>query len=96
MTTRIIPKTRLRDQIRDELADLGNDTLVITERGRPVAVVVTVDRWNELQESLEELEDAVAILEHRAGSGRGQPAEPVLTAIEAEEADVSRRARQAG
>ncbi|MGH9188288.1 MAG: type II toxin-antitoxin system prevent-host-death family antitoxin [Acidimicrobiales bacterium] len=96
MTTRIIPKTHLRDRIRDELADLGDDTLVITDRGRPVAVVVAVSRWNDLQESILELDDAVTILEHRARGERGQPAERVFAAIEAEEADVPGPARQTG
>jgi len=45
---------------------VGHDTLVITDRGRAVAVTVSLDRWNELQTRLEDLEDAVAILEHRA------------------------------
>lgn len=96
MATRIVPKTHLRDRIRAELDDLGYDTLVVTERGRPVAVLVAVTRWNELQESLEELEDTVAVLEHRSGRDRGTPAERVFNAIEAEEADVPRPAHRAG
>lgn len=93
MATRIVPKTELRDRIREELADLGDDSVLITERGRPLAVVVSVERWNELQEAIEDLEDAVAILEHRSGADRGRPAEAVFSSIEAEEADVSRPAR---
>ncbi|MDN5930064.1 MAG: type II toxin-antitoxin system Phd/YefM family antitoxin [Pseudonocardia sp.] len=88
MAARIIPKTDLRDRIRAELADLGDDTVVVTERGRPVAVVVGVERWNDQQEALEEMADRVAVLEHRSGSGSGSsaPAEQVFAAIEAEEA----------
>jgi prevent-host-death family protein len=96
MTTRIVPKTHLRDRIRGELVDLGDDTLVITERGQPLAVLVAVERWNELQERLEDLEDEVAILEHRASGEAGVPAETVYNAIEAEAADVRRSARKAG
>lgn len=96
MTTRIVSKTHLRDRIRAELEDLGDDTLVVTERGRPMAVLVSVSRWNELQESLEEMEDTVAVLEHRSGRDRGTPAERVFNAIEAEEADVPSSAREAG
>lgn len=96
MATRIVPKTRLRDRIRDELVDLGDDTLVITERGRPLAVLVSVGRWNALQERLEDLEDEVAILEHRASGETGVSAETVYSAIEAEAADVRRPARKAG
>ena len=94
MVTRIVPKTELRDRIREELADLGDDALLITERGRPLAVVVSVERWNELQETIEDLEDAVAISEHRSGTDRGRPAEAVFSSIETDEVDVSRPARK--
>jgi len=96
MTTRIVPKTELRDRIRQDLADLGDATLVITERGRPLAVTVSVERWNDLQSTIEHLEDALAIAEHRAGEGTGRPAESVLAEIEAEEADVRRPHRKTG
>jgi PHD/YefM family antitoxin component YafN of YafNO toxin-antitoxin module len=77
VTTRIVPKTRLRDRIRDELADLGDDTLLVTDRGKPLAVLVSVGRWNMLQERVEDLEDELAIVEQRAGGERGSPAEKV-------------------
>lgn len=96
MAARIIPKTDLRDRIRAELADLGDDTVVVTERGRPVAVVVGVERWNDQQLALEELEDRVAVLEHRSGAGAARAAEQVFAAVEAEEADVPARDRAAG
>lgn len=96
MAARIIPKTDLRDRIRAELADLGDDTVVVTERGRPVAVVVGVDRWNDQQSALEELEDRIAVLEHRAGTAAAASAEQVFAAIEAEEADVPARDRATG
>jgi PHD/YefM family antitoxin component YafN of YafNO toxin-antitoxin module len=95
MATRIVPKTELRDRIRQELADLGEDTLVVTERGRPVAVAVSVARWNELQERLDDLEDRLAILEHRSSKGRARSAESVFAEIEAE-TDVSSSARKTG
>ena len=78
MATRIVPKTELRDRIREELASLGEDSLVITERGRPVAVAVSVDRWNDVQLRLEELEDALAVLEHRLSRDEGKPTHAVL------------------
>lgn len=96
MTTRIIPKTQLRDRIRQELGELGEDTLLITDRGKPLAVTVSVDRWNDLQERIEELEDAVAILEHRITRGAARPATAVFAEIEAEEADVSGPDRETG
>lgn len=96
MATKVIPKTELRERIRHELSGLSDDSLLITERGRPLAVVVSVARWNELQETVEELEDAVAILEHRGRTEPGRPAEAVFSALEAEELDVPRSARQTG
>jgi prevent-host-death family protein len=96
VATRIIPKTELRDRIREELAGLGDDTLVITDRGRPVAVAVSVGRWNEFQERLEDLEDALAISEHRASPESSRPAEEVLAELGREEPDVPDPARAAG
>ncbi|MGH2555021.1 MAG: type II toxin-antitoxin system prevent-host-death family antitoxin [Actinomycetota bacterium] len=96
MATRIVPKTELRDRIRKELADLGDDTLLVTERGQPLAVAVSVQRWNQLQERLEDLEDAVAVLDHRLSRRAGRPAESVFDAIETEEVDVPRPARKTG
>ena len=96
MATRVVPKTALRDRIKDELASLGEDTLLITERGRPVAVAVSVERWNRTQESMEDLEDAVAVLEQRLSRRRGRPAESVFTSIEPHEPGVRGPNRQTG
>ena len=96
MATRVVPKTALRDRIRDELASLGEDTLLITERGRPVAVAVSVDRWNRLQEALEDLEDAAAVLEHRLSRRRGRSAEAVFASVESEDPGVRGPNRQRG
>jgi prevent-host-death family protein len=96
MATRVIPKTELRDRIRQELSELGDDSLLITERGRPLAVVVSVGRWNGLQGQIEDLEDAVAILEHRSEKGGGQSIESVLSSIEIDESDVPGPTRKTG
>ena len=89
MATRVIPKTQLRDRIREELDGLGDDTLVITDRGHAIAVAVSVERWNGLQETAETLADRVAVLEHRIGSGPVRPIDQVLDDIEAEDAHLS-------
>jgi prevent-host-death family protein len=96
MATKVIPKTELRDRIREELAQLGGDSLLITERGRPLAVVLSVDRWNELQLRLEDLEDAVATIEARSGGDRGRSAKSVFSSIERQKTDVPGPARQTG
>ncbi len=82
MATRLVPKTDLRDRIRDELAELGEDTIVVTERGRPLAVAISVERWNALQETMENLEDALAVAEVRLAEDRGRPAKDILEAID--------------
>ncbi|MDQ3241331.1 MAG: type II toxin-antitoxin system Phd/YefM family antitoxin [Actinomycetota bacterium] len=82
MATRLVPKTELRDRIRDELAELGEDTIVVTERGRPLAVAISVERWNALQETMENLEDALAVAEVRLAEDRGRPAKDILEAID--------------
>lgn len=61
-----------------------------------MAVVVSVERWNDLQETLEELEDTVAVLDHRLSRRRGKPSEAVFAAIEAEEAGVRGPSRRTG
>lgn len=96
MATKVIPKTELRDRIRTELGQLGEDSLLITERGRPLAVVVAVARWNHLQDRLEDLEDAVAVLEYRLDSKLPGTAESVFSNLEIEDSDVSRSSRQTG
>lgn len=96
MATKVIPKTELRERIRTELGQLGEDTLLVTERGRPLAVVVAVARWNHLQDRLEDLEDALALLEHRLDPQQPRPAESVFSALEIEDPDVPGPSRQTG
>jgi len=96
MAIKVIPKTELRERIREELSQLGGNSLLITERGRPLAVVVSVDRWNDLQIRLEDLEDALAILEGRRDGDRGRPAKSAFSSIERQGTDVPGPTRQTG
>lgn len=96
VATRIVPKTELRERIREELSAIGDDTLVITARGRPIAVVVSVERWNRVQEALEDQEDAIAVLEHRSSPRRGRKAEAVFAALGAGEPRVRGSHRSPG
>jgi prevent-host-death family protein len=93
VATRVIPKTELRDRIRDELAQLEDDTLLVTERGRPLAVATSVERWNQIQERIEDLEDALAVAEARLAGDAGRPVDSALAAVEA---GVRGPARSAG
>ena len=67
MRFRTVPKTALRDRLRDELASLSDEALVITERGRAVAIVITAERWNRLQDELDELRAQSRLGSQRSG-----------------------------
>ena len=41
--------------MREELASLNDEALVITQRGRAIAIVITAERWNRPQDDLDEL-----------------------------------------
>jgi len=60
---RIVPKTVLRDHLRRELRDLAAEDVVVTSRSRPIAVIISIARWNDLQDKIERLEHAVAVME---------------------------------
>ncbi len=102
MNTRIVPKTQLRQRIRKELDELGEDNLLITDRGQPLAVCINVDRWNEMQEHIEDLEDRLAIAElDLSGEAErlveeGRPIQELWAEIEAEERDAHGQADAGG
>lgn len=93
MPTRLIAKTELRDRIREHLDDLGDDTLVITDRGRPTTVAVSVSRWNELQQRIEDLEDMLAVESARGSEGPHRSAEALFEELEADVRDPARAQR---
>src|SRR5439155_21344903 len=47
MRFRTVPKTAFRDNLKDELSSLGEEAMVITQRGRAVAIVITAERWTD-------------------------------------------------
>jgi prevent-host-death family protein len=68
---RIVPKTVLRDRLRRELANLFDQDIVVTSRSRPIAVIVSISGWNALQDKIERLEEAIALMD------LGLPAPPL-------------------
>jgi hypothetical protein len=54
---------------------LKRQDLVITDRGRPTAVLVHIDRWNSLQAQVEWMEGALAEIDY--GLPITPPREPV-------------------
>jgi prevent-host-death family protein len=73
MAVKVIGVRQLRDElasVMDEVARLGE--VVITQRGEGKAVLMDLDRYNELIDRLEYLEDSLDALE-----GQRQGAVPV-------------------
>jgi prevent-host-death family protein len=61
VTYRVIPKSQLRGRLREAFHALLREDLVITDRGRPAAVLVHIERWNGLQEKIEWLSEAIEL-----------------------------------
>lgn len=61
MRFKTVPKTRLRDRMKEELASLGDEALVVTQRGRAIAVIITAERWNSMQDTLDDLQAQVRL-----------------------------------
>lgn len=69
--------TRLLDALREE-----GEELVVTKQGKPVAVVIDVDKYLEIQQALREFSDPTYLAEllqarQEFAEGRGIPAEEV-------------------
>jgi prevent-host-death family protein len=64
MAIRVVGVRRLRDEIAsvlDEVSEAG--AIIVTQRGEGKAVLVDLDRYNELLERLEYLEDSLDALQ---------------------------------
>ncbi|HEV8420268.1 MAG TPA: type II toxin-antitoxin system prevent-host-death family antitoxin [Actinomycetota bacterium] len=61
MGYRVVPKSQLRERLREEFDSLLRHDLVITDRSRPIAVLVHIERWSGLQEKVEWLEEAIEL-----------------------------------
>lgn len=60
MAIKVISSKELRDELATVLAGLNEfDDVVITRRGHGAAVLVDLNRYNELMERLEYLEDSI-------------------------------------
>ena len=67
MRFRTVPKTAFRDNLKEELSSLGEEAMVITQRSRAVAIVITAERWNRLQDELDELRAQSRLVDQRSG-----------------------------
>jgi prevent-host-death family protein len=68
-----IPISDLRTRQNQILAELPHEYVVLTQHGRPAAVMVSPDQWNRLMEDREKLQDALDAVEAR------RDLEPVLS-----------------
>jgi prevent-host-death family protein len=60
---RFVSATELRDRLREHILRLGSDPIVIARHGRAVAVMVSMDAWNRMQDELDDLHDEIETLE---------------------------------
>ncbi|RIK41879.1 MAG: hypothetical protein DCC55_10445 [Chloroflexi bacterium] len=74
MTTvpQIVPVSDMRLRHTDVLKLLENGIVVLAQRSKPAAVLVSVEEWNRLMEQLELLEDAVEIYKGRLAIATGK------------------------
>ena len=81
---KIVPLSDLRIRQAEVLAQLDDEPVVLAQRGRPAAVLVSVEAWNRLMERLELLEDSLEAAEARERISAGQEAVSDLADLEAE------------
>ncbi len=81
---RILPISDLRIRQAEVLKVLVDEPVVLAQRGRPAAVLVSVEKWNRLIERLELLEDSLEAAEIRARIAAGEEKVSDLAELEAE------------
>lgn len=72
-----VPVSAARDQLPAVLAQSATEAVTLLRHGRPVAVVVSPQRYEELLEAEEDLEDVEAFDEAMAEAGDAIPWEQV-------------------
>lgn len=65
MTPGIVPISEMRKRQAQVLEEIGRRPVIFTQRGRGVAVLVSLEQWEQLIEQMEDLEDTVTALEAR-------------------------------
>jgi len=81
---KILPLSDLRIRQGAVLEELAEGPVVLAQRGRPAAVLVSAERWNRLLERLEFLEDSLDAAEIRARIAAGEEKVSDLADLEAE------------
>jgi prevent-host-death family protein len=60
-----MPISDLREHQNEILATLAREHVLLTQHGRPAAVMVAPEQWNRLMARLEKLQDALDVAEAR-------------------------------
>ncbi len=81
----IIPISELRKHQANVLQELSKRPVVLTQRGHGVAVLVSPEQWEHLLDRLEDLDDALTMLEARLEDKEPPlPLEQVLAELKAD------------
>jgi prevent-host-death family protein len=70
---RVVTSEDLRARLGRELDTLKDDVLYVSKRGRLAGVLVDVDRYSELMDRLDFLEDSLAALQTREDAATSVP-----------------------
>jgi len=65
MIPEVVPISEMRIRQAEILNKLSVGPVVLAQRGHAVAVLVSLEKWNQLIEELEDLVDAVELMEAR-------------------------------
>ena len=68
----VVPISDLRHRQNEVLARLSEGVVILTQRGRDAAVMMSLERWNRLIEHLEFLEDGLDAVEIKARVDAGE------------------------
>jgi len=64
-----LPISDLRERQNEILATLAREHVLLTQHGRPAAVMVSPEQWNRLMAMLEDLQDAADAADARREAG---------------------------
>lgn len=73
-TTELVPVTEARARMNELVMEIvPKRDVVLVRRSRPVAIVVSPDRYEAMLQRIEDLEDQLSVLEARLSGDKGTP-----------------------
>jgi prevent-host-death family protein len=73
----MVPVTEARERFKEILASMADRNVLLLRHGRPVAVLISPDRYNDLLDRVELLEGEIGVLAVKAGLDETVPWEKV-------------------